>query len=128
MCVSLEERIDKIMYKWMYSRIVTEHSKKSKEELIQEIMALEKIECSDRCFANQCEAGNAISNINRLFVALNDMPEISNYVRNIIIDAEISWEYITNGINKINDNSRCENALTEFKNRVAEATDDDDCI
>ena len=56
------------------------------------------------------------------------MPEISNYVRNIIIDAEISWEYITNGINKINDNSRCENALTEFKNRVAEATDDDDCI
>lgn len=97
MCVSLEERIDKIMYKWMYSRIVTEHSKKSKEELIQEIMALEKIECSDRCFANQCEAGNAISNINRLFAALNDMPEISNYVRNIIIDAEISWEYITNG-------------------------------
>lgn len=39
MCVSLEERIDKIMYKWMYNRIVTEHSKKSKEELIQEIMA-----------------------------------------------------------------------------------------
>ena len=116
------------MKRSIYNKIVTDYSKKSKEELIQEIMALEKIECSDRCFANQCEAGNAISNINRLFAALNDMPEISNYVRNIIIDAEISWEYITNGINKINDNSRCENALTEFKNRVAEATDDDDCI
>lgn len=116
------------MKKFIYNKIVTDYSKKSKEELIQEIMALERIECSDRCFANQCEAGNAISNINRLFAALNDTPEISNYVRNIIVDAEISWEYITNGINKINNNSRCENALIEFKNRVAEATDDDDCI
>lgn len=128
MCVSLEERIDKIMYKWMYNRIVTEHSKKSKEELIQEIMALEKIECSDRCFANQCEAGNAIANINRLFVVLNDTPEISDYIRNIIVNAESSWKYITSGISTINDDSRCENALIEFKNRVAEATDDDDCI
>ena len=41
MRVSLEERIGKIMYKWMYNRIVTEHSKKSKEELVQEIMSLE---------------------------------------------------------------------------------------
>lgn len=128
MCVSLEERIDKIMYKWMYSRIVTEHSKKSKEELIQEIMALEKIECSDRCFANQCEAGNALANINRLFAVLNDTPKISDYIRNIIVNAESSWEYITSGISTINDDSRCENALIEFKNRVAEATDDDDCI
>lgn len=32
------------------------------------------------------------------------------------------------GISTINDDSRCENALIEFKNRVAEATDDDDCI
>lgn len=116
------------MYKWMYSRIVTEHSKKSKEELIQEIIALEKIECSDRCFANQCEAGNAIANINKLFAALNTMENVPNSVRLIIENAEISWEYITNGINRMNDNSRCENALTEFKNRVTEATDDDDCI
>lgn len=116
------------MKRFIYNKIVTDYSKKSKEELIQEIMALEKIECSDRCFANQCEAGNAISNINRLFAALNDTPEISNYVRNIIVDAEISWEYITSGISTINDDSRCENALIEFKNRVAEATDDDDCI
>lgn len=45
------------MYKWMYDRMVTEYSKKSKEELVQEIMALEKIEGSDRCFANECQAG-----------------------------------------------------------------------
>ena len=60
MRVSLEERTDKIMYKWMYDRIVTEHSKKSKEELVQEIMSLEEIECSDRCFANECESGTTI--------------------------------------------------------------------
>lgn len=116
------------MKRFIYNKIVTDYSKKSKEELIQEIMALEKIECSDRCFANQCEAGNAIANINRLFAVLNDTPEISDYVRNIIVDAEISWEYITNGISTINDDSRCGNALIEFKNRVAEATNDDDCI
>ena len=113
------------MKKFIYNKIVTDYSKKSKEELIQEIMALER---TDRCFANQCEAGNAIANINRLFAALNDTPEISNYVRSIIVDAEISWEYITSEISTINDDSRCENALIEFKNRVAEATDDDDCI
>lgn len=45
------------MKRFIYNKIVTDYSKKSKEELIQEIMALERIECSDRCFANQCEAG-----------------------------------------------------------------------
>lgn len=116
------------MKRFIYNKIVTDYSKKSKEELIQEIMALEKIECSDRCFANQCEAGNALANINRLFAVLNDTSKISDYIRNIIVNAESSWEYITSGISTINDDSRCENALIEFKNRVAEATDDDDCI
>ena len=31
------------MYKWMYDRMVAEYSKKSKEELVQEIMSLEEI-------------------------------------------------------------------------------------
>ena len=116
------------MDKWMYERITKENSEKSTEELTQEILALEEIECNDRCFANQCEAGNALANINRLFAVLNDTPKISDYIRNIIVNAESSWEYITSGISTINDDSRCENALIEFKNRVAEATDDDDCI
>lgn len=116
------------MEKFIYNKIVTDYSKKSKEELAQEILALEEIECNDRCFANQCEAGNAIANINKLFDALNIMENVPNSVRLIIENAKISWEYITNGISTINDDSRCENALTEFKNRVAEATDDEDCI
>lgn len=61
------------MYKHMYDRMVTEYSKESKEELIQRIMSLEEIECSDRCFANQCQAGISIYNINELFSALEDM-------------------------------------------------------
>lgn len=116
------------MEKFIYNKIVTDYSKKSKEELAQEILALEEIECNDRCFANQCEAGNAIANINKMFATLNTMENVPNSVRLIIENAEISWKYITNGISTINDDSRCENALTEFKNRVAEATDDEDCI
>ena len=73
MRVSLKKRIGKIMYKWMYDRIVSEHSKKSKEELVQEIMSLEEIECSDRCFANECQAGATIYNINELFSELKEL-------------------------------------------------------
>ena len=61
------------MYKWMYDRMVTEYSKESKDQLVQRIMALEEIECSDRCFANQCMAGTSIYDINELFSALEDM-------------------------------------------------------
>ena len=60
------------MYKWMYDRMVTEYSKKSKEELVKRIMSLEEIECSDRCFANQCMAGSSMYDINELFSALED--------------------------------------------------------
>ena len=48
------------MYKWVYDRMVTEYSKETKEELAQRIMALEELECKDRCFANQCCAGASI--------------------------------------------------------------------
>lgn len=44
----------------MYDRMVTEYSKETKEELAQRIMALEELECKDRCFANQCCAGASI--------------------------------------------------------------------
>ena len=64
------------MYKWMYDRMVAEYSKKSKEELVQEIMSLEEIECSDRVFANQCQAGTPIYNINELFLVLKDLDSV----------------------------------------------------
>ena len=41
------------MYKWMYDRIVKQYEKESKEELVQRIMAMEEIECSDRISARQ---------------------------------------------------------------------------
>lgn len=133
MRVSLEERIGKIMYKWMYDRIVTEHSKKSKEELIQEIMSLEEIECSDRCFANECRAGATIYNINELFSALKELKAGFTYekaakVYELMESAESSWNYIKREISAMNDNSRCNKALEDFKNKVANATDSDDSI
>lgn len=106
------------MDKWMYERMTKENSEKSTEELTQEILALEEIECNDRYFANQCEAGNAIANINKLFETLNAMENVPNSVRLIIENAEISWEYITSGIAEMNNDSRREAALKDFKERV----------
>lgn len=85
------------MYKHMYDRMVTEYSKESKEELIQRIMSLEEIECSDRCFANQCQAGTSICNINELFSALEDMlssftHEKSDRVQELMENAKDSRE------------------------------------
>lgn len=121
------------MYKWMYDRIVSEHSKKSKEELIQEIVSLKEIECSDRCFANECQAGATIYNINELFSALKELKEGFTYekaakVYELMKSAESSWNYIKREISAMNDNSRCNKALKDFKNKVANATDSNDSI
>ena len=117
----------------MYDRMVTEYSKRSKEELIQEIMALEEIECSDRCFANQCEAGATIYNINELFSALKELKAGFTYekaakVYELIEIAESSWNYVKNGIAEINNDLRCTTVLEDFKNKVAKATDSNDSI
>ena len=121
------------MYKWMYDKMVTEYSKKSKEELVQEIMALEKIECSDRCFANECQAGASIYNINELFSALKELKAEFTYekaakVYELMESAENSWDYIKMEISAMNDNSRCNKTLEDFKNKVANTTDSNDNI
>ena len=121
------------MYKWMYDRMVTEYSKESKDELVQRIMALEEIECSDRCFANQCMAGTSIYYINELFSALEDMQSGFTYekaarVYELMENAKCSWNYIRNGISEMNDKARCGKVLNDFKSRVANAKDSNDSI
>ena len=121
------------MYKWTYDRMVTEYSKESKDELVQRIMALEEIECSDRCFANQCMAGTSIYYINELFSALEDMQSGFTYekaarVYELIENAEDGWNYIRNGISKMNDGTRFGQVLDDFKSRVANAKDSHDSI
>lgn len=121
------------MYKWMYDKMVTEYSKRSKEELVQEIMALEEIECSDRCFANECQAGETIYHINELFSALKELKTGFTYekaakVYELMESAENSWNYIKREISAMNDDSRCNKALEDFKNKVANATDSNDSI
>ena len=119
------------MYKWMYDKMVTEYSKKSKEELAQEIMALEKIECSDRCFANECQV--TIYSINELFLALKELKAGFTYekaakVYELMESAESSWNYIKREISAMNDSSRYNKVLEDFKNKVANATDSNDSI
>ena len=121
------------MYKWMYDKKVSELSKESKEELIQRIMSLEDIECSDRCFANQCESGDSIYKINELFSALRDMKSSFTYekaakVYAMIDSTKFSWDYIKNGLSEINDDTRCSKSLSDFKLRVTKATDSNDSI
>ena len=117
----------------MYDRMGTEYSKESKDELVQRIMALEEIECSDRCFANQCMAGTPIYDINELFSALEDMQSNFTYekaarVYKLIENAKGSWNYIRNGISEMNDNTRCEKVLDDFKSRIANTKDSNDSI
>lgn len=123
----------KNMYKWIYDRMVEEYSKESKEELVKRIMSLKEIECSDRCFANQCMAGSSMYDINELFFALEDMKSGFAYdkaarVYELIKVAKDSWKYIRNGIAKMNDNSRCGKTLEDFKSRVSMAKDNNDNI
>lgn len=130
------------MFKWMYDRMVMEYSKESKEELVQRIMATDELECEDRCFANQCMAGTSMYELNNLFELLNtlkrcvDNPhttneEIANCAKifcSETVNAQNSWDYIKNGIAEINDDSRSEKKLDDFKRRVSEAKDSNDSI
>ena len=121
------------MYKWLYNRMVTEYSKESKEGLVQRIMSLDEIECSDRCFANQCMTGTSMYDINELFSALEDMQSGFTYgkaarVYELMENAKSSWNYIRNGIAEVNDNTRCEKVLDDFKSRVSNAKDSNDII
>lgn len=121
------------MYKWMYDRMVEEYSKETKEELTQRIMAADEIECSDRCFANQCQAGTSIYNINELFSALDDMQSGFTYekaekVYELMESAKGSWNYIKNGIAEMNDCLRSSRTLDDFKKRVSNAKHSNDSI
>lgn len=121
------------MYKWMYDRMIKEYEKETKEDIVQRLMSVEEIECSDRCFANQCQAGTSMMNINELFSALEDLKSGFSYekaakVYELAETAQHGWNYICNGIAKINDNYRCYNQLEDFKRRVKNAKDSNDSI
>ena len=130
------------MFKWMYDRMVTEYSKENKEELIQRIMASNELECKDRCFANECQAGTSVYNINNLFDAIESLKkclanpesteeELKKCANNLWLatdDAKGSWNYIRNGIAEINDDSRSGKQLENFKRRVTKAKDGNDSI
>lgn len=116
------------MKRFLYERMITELSRESKEELIQRIMSLEEIECSDRAFANECQVGSTIYNINELFSALDDLKEKFTYekaarVYELAENAKSSWNFVKSEIAEINDNSRVYKVLDNFKNRVKSGED-----
>jgi hypothetical protein len=123
------------MFKWMYDRMKKEYEKQSKEDLIHEILSLEEIECSDRCFANQCEAGSSIYKINELFEKLDEVLSNNSISADDKIEllerlhsAKNEWSYIKSGIREMNNNSRCYEYLDKLKDRVKNAKEDRDVI
>lgn len=123
------------MYKWMYDRMKADYKNRAKEDLMQEIMSLENIECSDRSFANQCESGTSVYSINELFEKLTSLLD-----KDIITDkdkaellktidsANSSWKYIKRGLREMNNDSRIPQCLNEFRAKVNKAKDDMDTI
>ena len=95
---------------------------------------MEKIECNDRCFANQCYAGTVIYNINELFDALEDLQfgflttEKATKVYELAQVAKNDWDYIKHGLLKINNDRRSSEMLNIFKMRVNSAKDEMDSI
>lgn len=76
----------------------------TREELVQRIISLEKIECADRCFANECQSGTSIYRINELFSALASGKITEAY--KVLKGAEEDWNFIKSGIVKMNNNWR----------------------
>lgn len=126
------------MHKWVYDRMVEEYKKESKDELINRLMAESEIEVEDRCFANQCFAGTDVYNINSLFSAISDVrSDLSEDIldrENIIKVCELakkaksSWNFITDELFEMKDDSRCGKKLDDFKKRVSKAKDKMDVI
>lgn len=121
------------MYKWVYDRMIEEYEKESKQDLITRMMAIEEIELSDRCFANQCCAGTAIYSINELFSALDDLQSGFSYekaakVYELAEIAKGNWNYIKNGLVDMKQDTRCGEKLEDFRRRVKNAKDKLDSI
>lgn len=104
------------MYKWMYDRYVEECKKEPIEKLVVEILALQNIECSDRAFANQCQAGLTLYNLNELFDKVeglcNAKPEddinvLISDIKECFAEAKSSYSFIRHEISEINNDSRC---------------------
>lgn len=121
------------MKKWVYDRIVEEYSKLSTEELILNILSLQEIETSDRVMAHECFSGmdafNILSLISTAEKVQNALPEKEQIALSSAIDqAKESWKNVCEGLEKMNNPSRCSENLESFKNRVSKATDSEDSI
>lgn len=121
------------MKKFLYDRMVEELSKKTKEELIQEIMSLQEIETKDRCFANEVMASSSAGKMNEIFRIKRDLDKKHSYRKadqlvEAIAEAEGHWNFIMNRLEDMNDPSRVSTNLEDFKIRVSKAEDKEDCI
>lgn len=125
------------MYKWMYDWYVEEYKKEPINKIVNEVIALQNIECSDRAFANQCEAGMTIYNLNEFFDKVEELcnakpedniPVMIKEIKECFDNAKSSYSYIRSGLREMNDNCRVSNEEKVINDRVAKAKTDGDSI
>lgn len=119
------------MYKWMYDRLVEEYKREPVEKLVNKIISLEEIEVSDRCFANECEAGTSIYAINELFNKVKELDSSDEKVKEVLSlfkDAENSWCYMKRELSKMNDSSRVYSYLEKFETNLENAKNSTDIL
>lgn len=121
------------MYKWMYDKLLEEYKKEPVEKLVNKIISLQEIVVHDRCFANECEAGTSIFEINELFNKVSELKtdnsvEKVNEVLSLLSNAENSWGYIKRELSKMNDNSRTYTYLEKFETNLEKAKDSEDTL
>lgn len=125
------------MYKWMFDKLVEEYKKESIENLAGKLIAMQNIECNDRSFANQCEAGTSIYFLNEFFEKVEKLcnsdsqtekDTLIEEIKECFVEAKGSYSYIRNGIRSINDDQRCNRETVKVLNDIRRAEDDNDLI
>lgn len=112
------------MEKWIYNRLLEQYGKESKEELAQEIMALNRVVSSDKDFASQYQTSTAIHHMDELLNAVKELKEEmqddkkASKVFELAEEAKHGLEYIKEGLSKMNDTERARKSLEELKEEV----------
>ncbi len=125
------------MYKWMFDRLVEEYKKEPIEDLVGKLIAMQNIECKDRSFANQCEAGTTIYSLNEFFGKVEKLcntespterDTLINEIKVSFPESKGSYSYIRNRIRGINDDNRCDKETRRVLDDMRKAKDDNDVV
>jgi hypothetical protein len=121
------------MEKWMYEKYLGFTKEKSAEELTIEYLAYSNIECSDRAFANNFEAGMNGCYLNELFENLSVLAANTEETKSVtdeekekalksiiknLENYEDAYKSVKQGIREINNDSRFYDEIRDIKKQL----------